>query len=100
MVEEGEEVAKGRVLLSRAFEQEHGLVLSPGGLTEDECAAVDRLVRVRGKGGHKPDGGRGDLLLTVTVAVPKKPSKEQRELLEQRAALDGESPRRHLAQVG
>ena len=33
--------------LREAFEAEHGLTLVPGGLTEDETARVDRLVRER-----------------------------------------------------
>lgn len=55
-----------------------------------------RTLRVRGKGVHRPDGGRGDILATVEVAVPQKVSKQERELLEQLAELNGESPRRHL----
>lgn len=55
-----------------------------------------RTLRVKGKGGHTPGGGRGDLMATVEVAVPQKASKEERELLEKLAALNGESPRRHL----
>jgi molecular chaperone DnaJ len=42
-----------------------------------------RTFRVRGKGAAKPKGGTGDLLVTVRVDVPKKPSKQQKELLEQ-----------------
>jgi len=55
-----------------------------------------RTLRVKGKGGHKPDGSRGDLMATVDVAVPQKVSKDERALLEQLAALDGESPRKHF----
>lgn len=33
--------------LRAAFESEHGLDLRPGGLTDDECADVDRLVKDR-----------------------------------------------------
>ena len=56
-----------------------------------------KVLRVRGRGVPKASGAPGDLLVTIEVAVPKKVSKEERELLEQLAALDGhESPRAHL----
>lgn len=55
-----------------------------------------RVMRVKGHGAHKPDGSRGDLLVTVEVAVPKKVSKEERELLERLDQLQAENPRRHL----
>ncbi len=58
-----------------------------------------RTLRVRDKGVHKPGSGRGDLLATVEVAVPQKVSKEERELLERLAELNGESPRRHLEEA-
>lgn len=58
-----------------------------------------RVLKVRGRGAHKPDGGRGDLLVTVQVAVPQKVSPEERELLERLRGLDGESPRRHLEEA-
>ena len=35
--------------------------------------------------------GRGDLLITVTIAVPKRLSDEQKALLEQFAAASGET---------
>ncbi len=54
---------------------------------------------MRNKGVHKPGSGRGDLLATVEVAVPQKVSKEERELLERLAELNGESPRRHLEEA-
>lgn len=42
--------------------------------------------RMRGKGMPDVSGrGRGDLMVTVQVSVPKKPNKEQRKLLEQLA---------------
>jgi len=44
-----------------------------------------KTFRVRGRGVE----GKGDLLVTVDVEVPKKLSKEQRRLIEQLAALDG-----------
>lgn len=47
-----------------------------------------RTFRVRGRGAPRRDGGRGDLLVTVTIDVPTKLSARQRELIEQLAALD------------
>ena len=55
-----------------------------------------QTLRVRGKGAPKPGGGRGDLLVTVEVAVPRNPSQSQRELLEQLAATEPGDLRAHL----
>lgn len=55
-----------------------------------------RTFRIRGKGAPKR-GGRGDLLVTVRVEVPRKVSKEEKELLERLREIESEeSPRRHL----
>jgi molecular chaperone DnaJ len=45
-----------------------------------------RTLRVRGKGVRRPDGTRGDLLVTVTVAVPASLSPEARDALAAYAA--------------
>lgn len=56
-----------------------------------------RVLRVRGKGAPRRDGTRGDLLVTVEVAVPKKVSGKAKEALEAyRAATADENPRAHL----
>ncbi|MBI2169760.1 MAG: J domain-containing protein [Actinobacteria bacterium] len=55
-----------------------------------------RTLRVKGKGGHTPTGGRGDLMATIDVVVPKKVSKEERELLKRLGSLNGDDPRKHL----
>jgi molecular chaperone DnaJ len=55
-----------------------------------------RTLRVKGKGGPRPSGGRGDLLVKVEVDVPQRLSKKERDVLEQFAALHTDSPRRHL----
>ena len=56
-----------------------------------------RTFRVRGKGIHKSDGTRGDLLVTVAVQVPHHLSDTAKEALESFAAAMGESdPRAHL----
>jgi molecular chaperone DnaJ len=53
-------------------------------------------LRVRGRGGPRPGGGTGDLLVKVAVVVPTKLSRKERELLEQFAALHRGSPREHM----
>jgi molecular chaperone DnaJ len=55
-----------------------------------------KVMRVRGKGGPKPRGGNGDLLVTIDVEVPKKLTKQERELLERFAEIHKQSPRAHL----
>ncbi|MGC2240405.1 MAG: DnaJ C-terminal domain-containing protein, partial [Acidimicrobiia bacterium] len=55
-----------------------------------------KTFRVRGKG-VTPDRGRtGDLLVTVQVAVPSKVSKEEKQLLENLAAMETDDVRAHL----
>jgi len=55
-----------------------------------------KVFRVRGRGIESDKRGRGDLLVTVEVAVPAKLSKEQRDAVEAFAAASEESPRTHL----
>jgi molecular chaperone DnaJ len=52
-----------------------------------------KVLRVRGRGAPKRNGGRGDLLATVQVVVPDKLSKQEKELLEMLAEAQGASPR-------
>jgi molecular chaperone DnaJ len=51
------------------------------------------VIRLRGRGtpnlGRR---GRGDLFLTIDVATPERPSREERRLLERLAELRGEAP--------
>ena len=54
-----------------------------------------RTLRVKG-GGATIDGQTGDLLVTVSIAVPQNLTKKQRQALESFAELDDESPRKHL----
>ena len=56
------------------------------------------LLRVKGKGAPKLKGsGRGDVLVRVKLTVPKKPTKKQRELLEELQKASRENPREELA---
>lgn len=57
-----------------------------------------KVFRVKGRGVQKGKA-RGDLLVTVQVAVPKKLSAEQREAVEALAAATTGSPREHLDQL-
>ena len=55
-----------------------------------------QVLRVRGRGAPKRNGSRGDLLVTIEVTVPKKLSREERELLEGFAEKHRANPRGHL----
>src|SRR4051794_40654640 len=55
-----------------------------------------RRLRVRGRGMPKAGGARGDLLVTVDVAVPQKLSNAAREALEEFAKKADDNPRAHL----
>ncbi len=54
-----------------------------------------RTFRIRGKGAPKK-GGHGDMLVTVNVAVPKKLSRDEKNLLKQLQETEHESPRKRL----
>ena len=54
-----------------------------------------KTFRVKGRGAPR-GGGRGDLLARVTVDVPSKLSREQKELLHQLRDASGDSPRKRL----
>jgi len=55
-----------------------------------------KTFRVRGRGIQRPDGRRGDLLVSVEVAVPRRLTKTQRKMLEDFAATDDSGVRDHL----
>ena len=57
--------------------------------------ANGRTFRIRGKGAPKKNG-HGDLLVTVNVEVPKKLSREEKELLSRLQDAQKESPRAGL----
>ncbi|MFE9256124.1 molecular chaperone DnaJ [Streptomyces sp. NPDC006879] len=59
-----------------------------------------RTMRARGKGAVRKDGSRGDLLVTVEVAVPAELSDKAKEALETyREATAGHDPRAELFQA-
>ncbi len=55
-----------------------------------------KRLRVKGKGAPKRGGGRGDLLVRIEIAVPQKVSRKSKQLLEELADEQDESPRSHL----
>ena len=59
-----------------------------------------RTFRVRGKGAPRQGGGRGDLLATVRVDVPRKLSRREKELLKELQESAGSNPRAHLGAEG
>jgi molecular chaperone DnaJ len=59
-----------------------------------------RLLRVKGRGvPHLKGNGRGDLLARVSVTVPKKLTKAEREALEGYQKVSREDPRQRFAEV-
>ena len=52
-----------------------------------------RTLRVRGHGASRPGGGRGDLLVTVEVAVPQRLSADERAAVEALAKVQVSNPR-------
>ena len=58
-----------------------------------------RTLRVRGKGLTRRDGTRGDLLVTVEVAVPKTLSDDARAALAWYAEAQHDDPRAHLSKL-
>jgi molecular chaperone DnaJ len=64
-------------------------VPTPGGDTRTikipSGTASGRTFRIRGEGAPKKGGGHGDLLVSVRIDVPAKPSKDHKRLLQQLA---------------
>ena len=58
-----------------------------------------RTLRVRGKGVTRRDGTRGDLLVTVEVAVPSELSDEAKAALASYAETQTDDPRAHLTRM-
>ena len=55
-----------------------------------------KVLRVKGKGGTRPGGSRGDLLARIEIEVPQKLSRRERELLEEFDREHKHSPRAHF----
>ncbi|MPZ54220.1 MAG: molecular chaperone DnaJ [Acidimicrobiia bacterium] len=55
-----------------------------------------RTFRVRGRGVKPARGKTGDLLVTVDVQIPSKPSKDEKKLFEQLSTFDDDDLRSHL----
>ncbi len=64
---------------------------SPVAMKIPEGTTVGQTFRLRGKGLPRPEsgGGRGDILVTLSVDLPKKLSSRQRELFEELRRLGG-----------
>jgi molecular chaperone DnaJ len=56
-----------------------------------------RTLRVRGKGASRRDGTKGDLLVTVEVAVPQRLSDKAKDALAAYAQAQPDDPRAQLA---
>ncbi|MGW5715039.1 DnaJ C-terminal domain-containing protein [Amycolatopsis sp. NPDC003865] len=72
-------------------------VTTPGGEVKVRVAAGSssgRRLRLRGEGMPNPKGKPGDLYAEVRIMVPKRPTKRERELYEQLAAVSDFDPRR------
>jgi molecular chaperone DnaJ len=68
----------------------------PVGVKIPPGTSSGRTLRVRGKGVTKRDGTKGDLLVTVDVAVPQKLSDEAKAALSAYAEAQPDDPRQHL----
>lgn len=55
-----------------------------------------KTLRVKGRGAPRARGGHGDLLVKIDVEIPKKLTRDERQLLEQFQELHQDSPRAHL----
>jgi molecular chaperone DnaJ len=55
-----------------------------------------RVLRAKGRGGPRPKGGQGDLLVRIEVEVPQRLSRREKQLLEEFAREHSTSPRAHL----
>jgi molecular chaperone DnaJ len=84
------EAALGTKLTVPTLEGDPVTIKVPAGTSSGQ------VFRVKGRGIDAGRQGRGDLLVTVEVAVPSRLSKEQRAAVEAFAAASKESPRVHL----
>lgn len=72
-------------------------VRTPGGEAKVKVppgSSTGRRLRLRGEGMPNPHGAAGDLYAEIKVAVPPKPTAQERDLFEQLAAVSTFDPRR------
>ena len=74
-------------------------VPTPDGMVQMKIPAGIRhgqTLRLRGKGWSLPKGGRGDQLVKVAIAIPKKLTTKEKEFYEKIRSQRKEDPRSHL----
>lgn len=54
------------------------------------------VMRIKDKGGAKPDGGRGDLLATIRIVLPEKADPDLSRLMENWSEAAADDPRKHM----
>jgi DnaJ-class molecular chaperone len=57
------------------------------------CTSSGTVLRLRGKGAATPDGKPADLCVAVRIVVPRQLDEASKDLIEQFARLNPESPR-------
>jgi molecular chaperone DnaJ len=87
------ELTLGTTVTVPTLEGKVSLKVPPG-------TASGRVLRVRGKGIAKRDGSQGDLLVTLTAAIPAKLDDKAREALQAYAeAMAGHDPRPEITEL-
>src|SRR3954468_8457283 len=87
------ELTLGTTITVPTLEAKVSLKVPPG-------TASGRVLRVRGKGIAKRDGSQGDLLVTLTAAIPAKLDDKAREALQAYAeAMAGHDPRPEITEL-
>jgi molecular chaperone DnaJ len=87
------ELALGTTITVPTLEGKVSLKVPPG-------TSSGRVLRVRGKGIAKRDGAQGDLLVTLTAAIPAKLDDKAREALQAYAeAMAGHDPRPEITEL-
>jgi molecular chaperone DnaJ len=87
------ELTLGTTITVPTLEGKVSLKVPPG-------TASGRVLRVRGKGIAKRDGSQGDLLVTLTAAIPAKLDDKAREALQAYAeAMAGHDPRPEITEL-
>ena len=77
-------------------------VPTPDGMVQMKIPAGIRhgqTLRLRGKGWSLPKGGRGDQLVKIAIAIPKKISLQERDYYQKIRSHRTENPRSHLQKI-